>query len=771
MARKIHPSMKPDMVVSEMMSSNPVVIGESTSLLEAAKKMHESQAGCLLIETAGQTLGIVTERDMLKALGNDLAPDSPVSRIMSASLITVDSRLNIHDAYHQLLAHEIHHLVAVDESGRPVGILTESDFRKYKGLENFITFLDVASAMSHHYVEAQPSDPVVKVAATAQQNRSDCVVIVQNGMPVGLLTLRDMVRLYRLQMQHVETGEVINRSIETVSPQNLLIDSAKLMWEKDLRCLVVVDESGKMVGLLNEHDIIRHMEDEYILLLKDLIRDQARQLNDDQFRSVINQISHRVLVKDLDSVYVSCNESYARDIGIRPEQIAGRTDFDFFPRELAERYRADDLRVLESGERMEIEEPYTIEGRTRWVSTSKSPMRSASGEITGVVVVLSDVTEKKEAEESAARHNWALKALSESNAALVYATTEQELIRGVCRAITSDDAYQLAWIGSRDPDHGVSVIAAEGSAKEYADGLRISWGEDELGQGPTGTAIRTEKLIIQNRLDGSDDFHPWQSRAKSYNLHSSVALPVRIGGEVSASLTVYSHHPNAFTESAIKLFQEIAINLAYGIESRRTKLAYEKAMLEQVRQARKLEKSLEDSLMAIAATLEQRDPYTAGHEKNVADLAVRIGRKLGWDEHRLQGLYLAGVVHDLGKIQIPVEILTKPGRLTPAEYTLIKIHPETGYNILKNIEYPWPIAEIVRQHHEYLDGSGYPQGLGREQILDEAKVLTVADIYESMSSARPYRAALGKDSAIGEIRRLRGVKLDPSVVDAFLEIV
>ena len=166
-----------------------------------------------------------------------------------------------------------------------------------------------------------------------------------------------------------------------------------------------------------------------------------------------------------------------------------------------------------------------------------------------------------------------------------------------------------------------------------------------------------------------------------------------------------------------------------------------------------------------------RDPYTVGHEKSVADIAVRIGRQLGWNEQRLQGLYFAGIVHDLGKIQIPVEILTKPVQLTTAEYALIKTHPETGYEILKNIDFPWPIAEIVRQHHEYLDGSGYPRGLVGSQILDEAKILTVADIFDSMSSARPYRAALGQEVAIAEIRRLSGTRLDPAVVDALLKVI
>ncbi len=140
-------------------------------------------------------------------------------------------------------------------------------------------------------------------------------------------------------------------------------------------------------------------------------------------------------------------------------------------------------------------------------------------------------------------------------------------------------------------------------------------------------------------------------------------------------------------------------------------------------------------------------------------------------KERLHSLSLAAIVHDLGKIQVPVEILTKPARLNAAEFALVKRHPQAGYEILKAIDFPWPIADIVVQHHEYLDGSGYPYGLKGEQILPEARVLTVADIVESMSADRPYRAALGIDAAIAEIMRLRGSKLDAEVVHACVRVL
>lgn len=180
--------------------------------------------------------------------------------------------------------------------------------------------------------------------------------------------------------------------------------------------------------------------------------------------------------------------------------------------------------------------------------------------------------------------------------------------------------------------------------------------------------------------------------------------------------------------------------------------------------------NLEESLQALATMLEKRDPYTAGHQKRVADLAEKIAIELGLSNDQAHGIRLASLVHDIGKIQVPAEVLNKPGKLTEIEFSLIKCHPQVGYDILKAIRYPWPIPDAVLQHHERLDGSGYPQGLKGKQIILEARIIAVADMVEAMSSHRPYRAGLGIGAALTEIANLRGSHLDPSVVDACLRL-
>ncbi|ATX83104.1 PAS domain S-box-containing protein/HDIG domain-containing protein [Mariprofundus ferrinatatus] len=183
-----------------------------------------------------------------------------------------------------------------------------------------------------------------------------------------------------------------------------------------------------------------------------------------------------------------------------------------------------------------------------------------------------------------------------------------------------------------------------------------------------------------------------------------------------------------------------------------------------------LQSALEGTIAAVSNAVGARDPYTSGHQQRVAELAKAIAREMGLDEARVKGVFLSATIHDIGKIQLPADILSRPGKLTNAEYQLIKEHSEAGYSILKGISFSWPVAEVAHQHHERMDGSGYPQGLKGDEICLEAKIVAVADVVEAMSSHRPYRPALGIDAALDEIRTHRGSAFDPEVVDACLKL-
>ncbi len=192
---------------------------------------------------------------------------------------------------------------------------------------------------------------------------------------------------------------------------------------------------------------------------------------------------------------------------------------------------------------------------------------------------------------------------------------------------------------------------------------------------------------------------------------------------------------------------------------------------ERVEAANRLKSSMIKTVQALCATVERRDPYVVGHQDRVADLALAIGRRMGLDENRLEGLRLASIVHDIGKVNVPTEILNKPGRLSAPEFAIIKTHPEVGYEILKDIDFPWPVARMVREHHETMDGSGYPLGLTGDQLLLESRILSVADVLEAVTSHRPYRPGLGLDKGLEVLAEMRGTKLDPAVVDVCLDLI
>ena len=179
---------------------------------------------------------------------------------------------------------------------------------------------------------------------------------------------------------------------------------------------------------------------------------------------------------------------------------------------------------------------------------------------------------------------------------------------------------------------------------------------------------------------------------------------------------------------------------------------------------------LEETILAISMTIEKRDPYTAGHQWRVSLMAAKIAHELDMSPERIEGLRLGAMVHDIGKIYVPVDILTRPGALSDLEFSLIKTHPQVGNDIIKHVQFPWPVANMILQHHERMDGSGYPQGLKGEEILLEARIIAVADVVEATASHRPYRPALGLESAMKEISEGAGKIYDPDVAAACIKL-
>ena len=387
-----------------------------------------------------------------------------------------------------------------------------------------------------------------------------------------------------------------------------------------------------------------------------------------------------------------------------------------------------------------------------------------------------DALKAKNTLEELEKRGWALSALSEAAASLARADSVDLLVQEVCSAIAAQGPYVLAWVGKAEDDLNktVKVMGGAGSALAYVQDIAVSWSDQNVtGLGPGGVAIRTQKPNVIDDTEADEGFISWRIRAREYGIRSAIGCPIPDSGgpHPFGVLLVYSKVPNAFGPSEVQLFESLAKEIGFGLRSIERQHKLDDQIHEKEITQERLSDALRSTIEAMSKTMEWRDPYTAGHQKRVALISTAIARKLGWSEEDIQALYMAAMVHDIGKVSVPAEILTKPTRLTSLEMQMVQGHVEAGYQILKDIPFPWPIAEMVHQHHERLDGTGYPNGLKGDQICKQARVLAVADTIEAMATHRPYRSARGLPAAMEEIRAEAGSKLDAEVVNAAFDLM
>jgi putative nucleotidyltransferase with HDIG domain len=355
--------------------------------------------------------------------------------------------------------------------------------------------------------------------------------------------------------------------------------------------------------------------------------------------------------------------------------------------------------------------------------------------------------------------------LSKVNAAMIRVREPERLCDVACRIAVEDGHFLLAWIGFLEPEtQRVRIVARYGDDAGYLDSVSLSADASvPEGRGPTGMALRERRAFINNDTESNPIMRPWRDQQLMRGYRSSASLPLTTQGKGTGVITLYADAPYAFSDEEVALLTALAEDFSFAIESAETAQRETKATAELLR-------SYLGAISAIAKLVEGRDPYTAGHQERVAAFAVEIAEEMGLGRDAVETVRLAGLVHDIGKMQVPADILTKRTKLTESEYDVIKTHAEAGYDVLRCIEFPRPIAEVVRQHHERCDGSGYPRGLSSAYILPEARVLAVADVLEAVSADRPYRPAMGMAYALDLLREERGATLDPEVVDAALRL-
>ena len=619
-----------------------------------------------------------------------------------------------------------------------------------------------------------------------------------------------------------------------------------------------------------------------------------------RYRSVANSANVAIVSGNAAGIVVGWNPAAEHVFGYPETEIIGQTLTLLMPRRFQEQHLEGMRRLRFGGEKRVIGKVVELTGVRK--DGSEFPVELSmsewmDGKEQFFTAIISDITERHQAEAKIRRQTQLYATLSKCNAAIVRCTSAEELFAQICRDAVQSGGMKSVRISLVDRAAGkVRVAASFGAGSENLQELEISLdANNPFGRGPTGIAIREDRAYWCDDFLNDPATAPWHERGARLGWGSVAALPLRQSGVVVGALIVFYGEANSFDADVRQLLKEMAVDISFALENfereamrqraqkdllaaeeqfrglveqaiagifiiQDGKLAYVNpraaeivghsaveelfgtdpliciaevdrgkvtetlrrlfegevksaalefgvvhqdgftiqaganavrathqgrpaviGMLQDISEKKRSEEQIERyvkqlqvafmSTVEVATTLsEMRDPYTAGHERRVGKIAEAIGAELGLDEHRIEGLRVAGFLHDIGKITIPAEILSKPGKLSLIEYQLIKGHPQSSFDVLKSVEFPWPVAQVALQHHERMDGSGYPQGLKGEAILLEARIMAVADVVEAMSSHRPYRASLGINKALAEIERGRGSAYDTAVADACLRM-
>lgn len=500
-------------------------------------------------------------------------------------------------------------------------------------------------------------------------------------------------------------------------------------------------------------------------------RDEARQSHresEQKFHSITSAAQDAIIMLNDVGHLAYWNPAAERIFGYQAEEILGQDIHKkLIPRRYYQTFNKSFQQFDQHGEGKIIEiEAIRKDGSEVPVELSVSALQLKDHWYS--VGILRDITKRKQSERALQRANRTLKTLSGCNSILVRASNEVNLLQDICALIVDTGGYRSAWVAFVDNDStsGLKAVASAGIDRDYVEGLDLSLDGPMHEQGPAVRAFRSGHLQLKQNFHSHDGTPTNNWNAVQRGIASSIALPLLEEGKPFGVLKVYADEREAFNDEEISLLQELAEDLSFGIAILRTRVERRRLAAAERENAARLQRALLGTIQAVALTVEKRDPYTAGHQQNVVRLAVAIAQEMDWPAEKVEAVRLGATIHDIGKIYIPAELLNRPGALTDLEYNVIKMHPQVGYDIVKDIEFPWPVAAIILQHHERLDGSGYPNHTTAEHIIPEARLLAVADVVEAMASHRPYRPAHGIEAALEEIQQYRGSRYDSEVVDA-----
>jgi len=481
------------------------------------------------------------------------------------------------------------------------------------------------------------------------------------------------------------------------------------------------------------------------------VEEEIRQLRNSN-GGIVQSMTEGVVVEDAEGYLTFVNPAAAGLLGYSPEELLGRHWTAIVPPDQHPSVQAaGERRVHGEVDRYELQ-LVRKDGTQVPVLVSGSP-RIKEGRFAGTLATFTDITKHKQAEEALRDHSQRLEDMLEERTAELREAKErlQQEIAKYQRA--EEEIRQL-----KNRNGGIVQNLTEGVVVEDAEGYLTFVNPAAaglLGYSPEELLGRHWTAIVL------PDQHPSVQAAGERHLHGEVdryelQLVRKDGTQVAVLVSGRPRIEEGRFAGTLATFTDIT-------EHKQVEKELQQSL-------DRLRRTFDETVHALASAIKARNPYADGHQRRVTQLACAIAREMGLPDEQIEGISVAGLIHDLGKINVPFEILSNPDGLSEFEFGMIKNHPQIGYDILKTVEFPWPVAEIVLQHHERLDGSGYPQGLAGEEIMLEARIMGVADVVDAMAAHQPYRSALGLYKALEEILQNRGVLYDPGAVGACLKL-
>lgn len=511
----------------------------------------------------------------------------------------------------------------------------------------------------------------------------------------------------------------------------------------------IIDDNGNITGLLSSGlDITENLK----------IRKQLRE-SEELLKKVFDISDEIIFVKDLDGTYVHANKAFS-EIFERPlEEIIGKKNEEIFSKEEAEFLREIDKRIIENNIPLTTEDRLFVNNEELIFRTTKSPITDINGKVIGICGFANNITSLKKREKERDEIISSLKDelyFQQSIKKITDILNSYKDLESLLQAIL-DEVEKIVPSTSSNialfEDSTLKNVAIRGyekyGIKEFVRTFKLNINDFSI-----------EKDVVLNKkpvlINNTHEDKRWIILKETEFIKSHIMIPILSKDKVIGLLRLDYDKENAFSVSDTDKLMILSNTLGIAIDN--------------IRYVEKLNKTANQIILLITKLSEYKDPYTSGHQKKVKDIAVKIAQKMNLSYEQIEIIRYASLLHDIGKMTLPIELLTKPAKLTPVEFEIIKEHPRIGFDLIKDIDFPYPIHEIILQHHERLDGSGYPLGLKKEEILLESKILAVADVVDAMSSHRPYRPAHKMDKVIEELIQNIDILYDRDVVNAYIEI-